>query len=207
VGVEQLVVNNSAFRQEYLLGDDAPEIRAATLVLSNFISEPFYSEMRTRQQLGYVVFGGAGDEERTNFAFFIIQSPEHAADEVQARAEAFIAQLPAMLAELPDEAWEMLVAGCRAELEEKDKTIAERAGRLFNLAYHHGGDWGRRIDTLAALDTLTRERAVEILSTALSPETGRKRTFLGFARQHARPESLADDFADREKWKAGRTYQ
>ncbi|HEY8993108.1 MAG TPA: insulinase family protein [Lacunisphaera sp.] len=204
---EKLVVNNSAFRREYLLGGDSPEIRAATLVLANFMGEPFYSELRTRQQLGYIVFGGAGDEERTNFAYYIIQSGDHPADEVEARAEAFITQLPAMLGALPDEAWQTIVGGVRAQLEEKDKAIVDRAKRLFDLAYNRQGDWGRRDATLAALDTLTKERTREILAQALAPETRQMRTFLGFARQHDAKIPPATTFSDRPAWKKTRKYE
>lgn len=204
---EKLVVNNSAYRQEYLLGRDTPEIRAATLVLANFMGEPFYSELRTRQQLGYIVFGGAGDEENTAFAYYIIQSGDHSADEVRARAEAFIHAMPDELAALPDEAWEMIVGGARSQLEEKDKTIAERAKRLFGLAYDRKADWSRRADTLAALDHLTKERAREILANALAPETRRMRTFLGFARQHEPKEIPAVTFTDRTTWKKSQRYE
>ncbi len=206
-GSERLEVNNSAYREEFVLGGDEPEVRAATLVLANFIAEPYFSEMRTRQQLGYTVFGGAGDEGRTNFAYFIIQSGDHPADFVAERSRAFIAGLPAALRALPDEAWEMIVAGSRANLEERDKTIAERAVRLFNLAYEYDGDWGRREETLAALDALTRERAVELLEAALDPAGGRSRTFLGFARQHEPAAPPPDDFGDRADWKGRRDYR
>ncbi|MGH8020570.1 MAG: insulinase family protein [Opitutaceae bacterium] len=207
LGTEKLVVNNSAFRQEYSLGGDAPEIRAATLVLANFIGEPFYSEMRTRRQLGYIVFGGAGEEERMNFTYFIIQSGDHPADELKAQSEAFIAELPGLLKTIPADAWEMIVAGARATLEEKDKTAAERAARLFNLAYNYDAEWPRRAATVDALDALTRERAVEILSASLDPENYRKRTFLGFSRDHEPKEKLEDDFANRARWKAKREYR
>ena len=204
---EKLVVNNSAYRREYLLGGDSPELRAATLALANFMGEPFYGEMRTHQQLGYIVFGGAGDEERTNFAYFIIQSGEHPADEVEARADEFIAKLPGLLAALSDDDWATIVGGVRAQLEEKDKTIAERALRLFDLAYNRDADWNRRAETLAALDRLTKDRTREILSNALAPATRQMRTFLGFARQHEPKAPPATTFTDRAAWKQTKSFQ
>jgi insulysin len=204
---EKLIVNNSAFRREYVLGGDTPELRAATLVLANFMEEPFYAELRTRQQLGYIVFAGAGDEERTHFAYSIIQSGDHPADEVEARAEAFINTLSAQLDALPDDAWQMIVGGVRAKLEEKDKAISDRARRLFDLAYNRAGDWGRRDATLAALDGLTKARTREILAKALAPETRQMRTFLGFARQHDAKTPPATTFTDRPAWKQTRKYE
>jgi secreted Zn-dependent insulinase-like peptidase len=204
---EQLEVNNSAFRRDYVLGGDTPEMRAAALTLTNFIADPFFGEMRTHQQLGYIVFGGAGEEERTTYAYFIIQSGDHPADEVEARADAFIGKLPGMLAALPDDAWETIREGVRSQLEEKDKTIAERAARLFTLAYDYDGDWGRREETLAALDKLTKERAQQILAAALAPETRQMRTFLGFARDHKPASEIKPTFSDAQSWKKTQTYR
>jgi secreted Zn-dependent insulinase-like peptidase len=204
---EKLVVNNSVYRREYLLGGNSPELRAATLALANFIDEPFYAEMRTRQQLGYIVWGGAADEERTSFAYFMIQSGDHPADELEARADAYIAKLPGLLAAQTDAEWATIVAGVRAQLEEKDKSIDERAKRFFDLAYNRDANWGRQAETLAALDQLTKARAVELLTTALTPATRQMRTFLGFARTHEPKAPPAVTFTDRAAWKATRKFE
>lgn len=204
---EPLAVNNSAYRRELMLGDDAPELRAATMALAAFIGPPTYTELRTRQQLGYIVFGGAGDEGDTSFAYFIVQSGDHPADVLQARTDAFVATLGDQLRALPAEGWQTIVAGVRAKLEEKDKSVAERAGRLYELAYTHGGDWGRTPATLAALDQLTQARAAELLARALAPDSARSRSFLGFARQHQPQAAPAVTTGDVVKWKAGRTYR
>lgn len=204
---EKLIVNNSAYRQEYTLGVATPEIRAATMMLANLIEEPFYSELRTRQQLGYIVFGGAGDEENSCFTYFIIQSGDHSADVVRSRAEAVIAEIPSILPSLTDDDWATLVGGVRAELEKKDKSIAERAARLFGLAYDYEGDWDRREETLAALLKLNKERLAEILAVSLAPETRRMRTFLGYSRDHAMAEPVEPTIGDRALWKKGQTYE
>jgi insulysin len=204
---EKLIGNNSCFWREQVLGGDTAELRAATLALFNAISEPYFTEMRTHQQLGYVVWGGAGGEERTNYAYFVIQSGEHPADELEARSNEFVATLPGMVAALTDAQWETIVGGARAQLKEKDKTIAERADRLFELAYNRDADWGRRAETLAALDRLTKQRASEILATALAPATARTRTFLGFAHTHEPKAPPAVTFTDRAAWKLTRKYE
>jgi insulysin len=204
---QQLKVNNSTLRREYLLGDDSPELRAATLLISAAIGEPFYGEMRTRQQLGYIVQGVAFEDERSSVALFVIQSGDHPADMLEARAEDFIQTLPAQLAALPEEAWAALVGGVRSRLMERDKSIAERAQRLFGLAYDKRGDWARNQATLQALDGLSRARTGEILSQALAPQTRRLRNFLGFARQHPLPAAQLDSIGERSRWKPAQRYE
>jgi insulysin len=204
---ETLQVNNSAFRREVLLGTDTPEMRAATLALAAFVGPPVYTELRTKQQLGYIVFGGAGNEDRSQFAFFIVQSGDYAADVLESRADAVIRQLPVQLEALPDEAWRTIVAGVRAKLLEKDKSVGERAGRLFELAYERHADWARQQATLAALDSLTKQRTAAILASALSPTTARVRTFLGFSRDHKPQTPPAVSFTDAGAWKGRQRYE
>src|SRR5690606_29608754 len=103
--------------------------------------------------------------------------------------------------------WDMLVAGAQAELEAEDKSIAERAERLFSLAYDFDADWDRREETLAALDQLTRERAADILAAAIAPETRRMRTFLVYGRNEPVPPELQPTFTDRAAWKRKQTYR
>lgn len=204
---EALQVNNSVMRRELVLGDDAPAARAAALLLSAAIGDPFYSELRTRQQLGYIVQANAFEDERQTVALFLLQSGEYGADVLQARADAFIATLPALVAGLPAEAWSSIVAGVRARLLERDKSIAERAQRLFSLAYDRPADWTRREATLAALDTLTQARVATVLAQAIDPATRRQRSFLGYARQHEGRPGASPDEAERAAWKRGRRYE
>jgi insulysin len=204
---EPLQVNNSAFRREVLLGSDTPEVRAASLVLAAFIGPPVYDELRTRQQLGYIVFGGAGNEGHTEFAYFIVQSGDYPADVLESRADAVIAGLPGQLEALPDDDWQTIVAGVRAKLLEKDKSVPERAGRLFGLAYERDADWARNESTLAALDALTKQRAAAILASALAPTIGRTRSFLGFARDHRPQTPPVVSFTDPGPWKARQRYE
>jgi insulysin len=204
---EKFIGNNSCYWREYVLGHDTPELRAAALVLLNSISEPYFTEMRTHQQLGYVVWGGAGSLEHTHYAYFVIQSGEHPADELEARSEEFIGKLPGLLAALTDAQWATIISGARATLEEKDKTVADRAKRFFDLAYNRDADWDRQAETLAALAGLTRQRTGEILAAALAPATRQMRTFLGFARQHEPKAPPATTFTDRPAWKLTRQFE
>jgi insulysin len=207
LAAETLPGNNSAFLRDYILGPDDPEHRAAALILDNFVGEPFFTELRTRQQLGYVAQAWAATRETEVTLNFLIQSGTHPADELAARADAFIATLPARFAALTDDEWAALVEGARAQLEEKDKTIPERAARLFTLAYQRAADWSRREETLKALDRLTKSRAGQLLKTALAPDTRRQATLLAYARDHAPKTPPTPTFTDRPAWKKTQTYK
>ncbi len=207
LAAETLPGNNSAFLRDCVLGPDDPEHRAAALILNNFVGEPFFTELRTRQQLGYVAQAWATTRETQTTLGFLIQSGNHPADELAVRADAFITTLPAQLAALTADEWIALVGGARAQLEEKDKTIPERAARLFTLAYQRAADWARREETLKALDRLDKSRVEQLLKTALAPGTRRQLTILAYARDHAPKTEPAPTFTDRSAWKKTQIYK
>ena len=204
---EALKVNNSAFRREVALGNGTPQVRAATLALASFVGPLVYNELRTQQQLGYIVTGGAGSEGRSQFAYFIIQSGDYPADELELRADKVIGELPARLQALDDAQWQTIVAGVRAKLEEKDKSIGERARRLFELAYEFDADWSRTEATHDALSALTRQGTAALLASALAADKARNRVFLGFARDLRPRTPPVVSFTEPGPWKAGQRYE
>jgi insulysin len=192
---------NSAYLSDYLLPDDSPQTRAAGIVIGNFMSEPYYTELRTRQQLGYIVGSGAGGSLRQRYLSFTLQSSGYAPDELQRRSEAFLATLPAQFAALTAAQWETLVAGARSAYEEKPKSIAEKAEQFFASAYSFGAEWDRRQTGLAALNELKREDVAKLLASTLAPETARRRTILLWTKTHTPATPVSASFADRGAWK------
>ena len=201
ISIDRLAVNNSCFWSEYFLGADTPENRAAALFINNFMEEPFYTEMRTRQQLGYIVWSFTFPQEDELFGGFIIQSADYPADELQQRIQAFLTTLPDLLSELTEDDFNTIVAGARAQVEEKDKSIAERTSRYFVRAFEQDEDWDRQAATLVALDELTPEKIATTLETMLSPETRRVRTVLAFARNHEPMEGTVETYDNLVFWK------
>jgi insulysin len=197
---------NSALVRDYVLPDDSPTVRAAAVVLSNFVSEPFFTELRTKQQLGYIVAGGVGGSLTHRYFTFTIQSSGYAPDELRKRAETFIATLPATFNALSDQQWTTLKAGARSLLEEKAKSIPEKAEIFFGRAYTYNGDWDRQPAALKALDALTKEQASAIIAQALAPDTARSRTVLLATKTHPATEPLQPAFTDRNAWKPSRKY-
>ena len=197
---------NSAYRAHYLLPDDSARTRAAATVISNFIDTPFFDELRTNQQLGYIVGSGATGSRGQLYLLFVIQSSAFPTDELRSRAETFMATLPDRLAQLGAAEWDTLRAGARAQLEEKPTSIAEKAARLFANAYDYDGNWERQSAALAALDTLTQAEAVALLRDTIDPAKARALIALLSSADHA-PSMAEPSFTDRAAWKAGQRFE
>jgi insulysin len=198
---------NSALLMDYLLKDDSAATRAAASVLGAYFNQPFYTELRTRQQLGYIVGSSASGSLRDRYFTFIVQSSDYGPAELRRRAEAFIATLPASMAKISDEEWATLIAGARANLEQKPKSIAEKAEILFTLAYDYDAEWGRRQAALAELNVLTKAKAVEMLTEVLTGQSTQRRTVMLTSAKHAQETDSAASFSDRAAWKSMRQFQ
>lgn len=198
---------NAAWISEYRFGDDSPKLRAASLVLSAFVSPRFSNELRTRQQLGYIVASQLAVSLRERGMNFIIQSSTHGTPDIAQRADAFITGLPAALAALGDAEWTQLKAGVRSQLEQKPKSIGERAERLFGEAYLFDGDWGRNAGALAALPALGQDEAVALLTDLLDPAKAHRRSVMLDPAGKPPTPAVAASYSDREAWKRTRQFR
>ena len=197
---------NSAIVMDYQFKDESPATRAAALVLGSFMNQPFYAELRTKQQLGYIVGSASTASLRQRFFTFTIQSSDYGPVELRKRAEAFISTMPATLSATTDVQWDSLIAGARANLEQKPKSISEKAEMLFAAAYDFDAEWNRRQAALAALDKLTKEQAVSILTEVLSGPDLRRRTVMLHTDNHAEHNPVSASFSDRSNWKRTRLF-
>lgn len=207
VRVEKLEVNNSCFWREYDAGSNSPHNRAIALILQGFMRAPFFTEMRSNQQLGYTVWSGPSTQ-RDNFnLYFIIQSATHPADILEDRSDAFIATYPEQFRALPADNFTALKNAAAEEIKKKAKSIGEKAGKFNRLAFDFDGDFARDQKTLTELATITQEEVASFLYQVLDTETRRMRTTLTFAKEHQATREIENSFGDLEQWKDSRTYR
>ena len=204
--VDRLKVNNSCFYREYNIGSDSPEMQAISLVASQAIQQPFYTEMRTNQQLGYIVWSYPRLREDTHYLAFVIQSGEYSAAELSDRASKMIYSFPETISSLDSETFEQLKKSAIEKLEKRPMSIAERSGKLKNYIFEHNADFERDNKTIKALKTLEKKTVVNAMKMAVSDETRKAVNFLMFAKQHKMEKGLKNTFGDMKSWKKSRKY-
>ena len=205
--IGKLSVNNSCFYREYVLGNDTPEMRATALVIGQALQQPFFTEMRTNQQLGYIVWSYTRSRDETYYLSFVIQSGEFTADDVNQRADDFIASTPELLTAMDEETFQQLKESAIEKLEKKPMSISERANKLQTFIFEHDADFQRDQKTIAALETLQQSSTVELLSKTLGTDTRRMVNFLMFAEQHKNTTGVKSTFNKLKTWKASRSYK
>ena len=114
----------------YLQGaSDTLAERARFALLEKITEEPFYTEIRTEKQLGYVVGSQIMPSNRVPGMLFYAQSPRADATRLMAEMEQFLAGRCKVLNTLDDAELERFKQATLAGIEERPKNILEQAAR------------------------------------------------------------------------------
>lgn len=132
--------------------DDLPTF-VDTLLLGQLMKAPFIKELRTDEQLGYVVAADSLHLREHSGLFFVVQSHDYPSSKLANRIDAFIADADRKLAQLDTGALEPFLTGLGRTLEGKPNNLAELAQRRWESLRLGYLDFGRR------------ERMIELLAT------------------------------------------
>ncbi|MCZ6557575.1 MAG: insulinase family protein [SAR324 cluster bacterium] len=164
---ERLRINNSFAGWYYQIGATNPRLRGAVLMISRPLREKFYFNMRTQQQLGYIVYAGMGQIKKTLSFNFLVQSGAYPAGELFQRMEAYIPKFVREYGQMPDEAFENYR---RAVIEAKlrrSKNLMAAAGNLFWIAFENEEKFDHVSEDIRAVEALSRAEVEEILQNFL----------------------------------------
>ena len=204
---DNLLVNNSCFFRQYVLGEDSPQIRAVSKIIGKALQQPFFTEMRTNQQLGYIVWSYTNNLDETHYLNFLIQSGVYPADELNRRADEFIMSSAEILNSMDSETFQQLVDSVIEELEKTPMSIAERARKLKTYIFEYDADYLRDQDTIESLRTIDKETVANLLDTTVSPKSRRAVNVLTFAENHENLTKVKSSFSNLDTWKASRVYE
>ena len=148
--------------------------QARYLMLSNLMQGPFFDELRTQQQLGYVVYAAYSRYDNVPGFTIGIQSSVADAQTLLTQSNAFLVGYEQTLTEMSDEDFDTDRQGLIAVLEEKHSDLYDRTRDFTNdLSLGHSS-FDRKARIVTALRTLTRADMLTHLQTRiLSPDAGR----------------------------------
>lgn len=163
------------------------EKRVAQDIIMQGMKEPFFSELRTKQQTGYIATNYGIDFEKHLFSLFAVQSVTHDPRDLLARFELFIEDFlqEIELKSLPEERFETIKNATIKTLQNPAKSLTEMGNILSTLAFEMNGDFDwidKRISTMQNLNynefvILVREmlgrknsQRLGILIKGISPE-------------------------------------
>lgn len=146
---------------------DAHDLRAAALlaVLVQALRERAFDQLRTKEQLGYVVGAGRRQVRASLYLLLFVQSEELPAY-LDSRAEHFVQSIAAPLLEnMTDEEFAVQVAAVVAEYTQKFRNIDDEADSYWGAIASGFYDFHRKRDIARLATQLTRAEVVQAFRT------------------------------------------
>lgn len=151
------------------------EMRASQQILMQAMKEPFFSELRTKQQTGYIVFSQADEIEKHLFNIFAVQSTSHDARDLLARFELFIEQY---LQEVPSKfdsaRFENIKEALLAQITQPPKNIPEMTSLLNKLAFTYDANFDWIAERTKGFKDLTYRRFLENMHEMIGKQNKRR---------------------------------
>ncbi len=149
--------NNNAWIKYVQFGPRDAQTEAVVRAADALLQTGFYAEMRTKQQLGYIVSSSAMTSYERLGLWFLIQSGTHSAVDCATRAETYIEAAVDDLDTVEAETFAGMKAAIVGELRQEDKDMAESVDRLLFEGVNLEGKIGYREQVAKAVEMLTLE--------------------------------------------------
>ncbi|KAL0797443.1 hypothetical protein Bca101_052617 [Brassica carinata] len=107
-------------------------MKAVVDLFSEIIEEPLFNQLRTKEQLGYVVECGPRLTYRVHGFCFCVQSSKYGPVHLLGRIDNFIKDIEGMLEQLDEESFEDYRSGLIGRLLEKDPSLLSETNELWS---------------------------------------------------------------------------
>ena len=158
---QKIADNNNSIYYTLQVGERNFESQARGSLVASIVESDFYTQMRTNQQLGYIVWSFHNSIEERLFFKMIIQSAGYGPFELQKRIEAWMKSSGKLFENLSDEEFEKHKKSLIVSLEKKGDSIAEVAGDLYYFAVDEKGDFDFKKKLVKAVKSLTKEDVIQ----------------------------------------------
>ncbi|MFQ5449095.1 MAG: insulinase family protein [Nitrospinaceae bacterium] len=171
---KKVMDNNNSLAYGLEIGKKDFELQAKLQLIASIVESDFYTQMRTNQQLGYIVWSFQQRMEDTLFFRFIIQSAKYSPFELNRRVDKWLSGVGKLFGNLTDEEFERHRAGRIVALEKKGDSIAEVLSDLYYLATQEKEDFDYKNKLVQAVKDVKKEDVVAAAHQYLmNPETPR----------------------------------
>lgn len=183
---------NSCVEYFVQVGDLATErrLKVALELLSSILSEPAFNQLRTKEQLGYVVFSGTR-RTHASFGYRVLIQSEYPASYVQSRIETFLAKKAiTVLDGLSAEEFNKFRESLAKEKLEKYQNLREEATTYFTEITNGFYEFDHQKNDVKILKTVTQEEVRAVFDKYI---IGSSRTVIAIVQNAKKPKVLTDE--------------
>ncbi|KAG7999924.1 Insulin-degrading enzyme [Nibea albiflora] len=137
------------------------------------ISEPCFNTLRTKEQLGYIVFSGPRRANGVQGLRFIIQS-EKAPHYLESRVEAFLCTMEKSVEEMTEEAFQKHIQALAIRRLDKPKKLSAECAKYWGEIISQQYNFDRDNLEVAYLKTLTKENIMDFYRDRLTVDAPKR---------------------------------
>lgn len=173
-------------------------LRAKLLLFSQTTDEAGFDQLRTKEQLGYVVFSGARVAATTMGYRVIIQS-ERSTEYLEERINAFLASFAKSLDTMPQEEFESHKKSLINKRLEKLKNLDQESSRFWDHITSEYFDYLQVEEDVAHLRLLTKSELVAFFNRYIHPTSKTRAKISVHLIAQATPKALAGNITETEQ--------
>jgi len=194
--------DDSAVVVYYQCEDTEPRNIALYSLANHLMSATFFHEIRTKQQLGYMVGTGNMPMNRHPGMVLYVQSPNAAPTDLIRSIDEFLNAFYLVLLELNEYEWHSSKKGLWNQIATPDPTLRTRAQRLWVAIGNKDWQFGQREAVLDELKQLTKSDMIRFVVNTLKPRTANRLIMhtLGNAHKDAEPLHLGLEIGSTEEF-------
>jgi len=152
---------NSSIQYSLQIGDiDDQDLRVKSYIVKQIMNEPCYDKLRTKEQLGYIVFSGLFTRPRIVELYIIVQS-EYGPDYLEYKIEEFLNEFKQLIETIDDKEFEKYKESVINNLLEKPKNLASQTAIFLKGIEAKNYDFERDKRDSEYIKKVTKEEIVE----------------------------------------------
>ncbi len=164
----------------YVQGDNTSfEERAAFRLLGQIISSPFYEELRTNRQLGYIVYATPFEMLETPALGFVVQSPEASSEEIDQAVREFSQTFRETLTDMSEQDLKREKQAVISKLMEQDRRLGEISERYWREIDRGDTGFDSREKLAEAINGVSHETLINTLEDQVIERKKALRVFTG----------------------------
>jgi len=161
--------NNNCWARIVHFGKRTVKLNGVLRLGASYLEPGFYNELRTKQQLGYIISSGLDFHEKVLGMYFVIQSAEVDAGTLSKRADKWLVEAVNGMADMTDEHFNTIKNAVIEKLRWEDRTMRDRFERYLIEALSLEGKFDYSKDVAKAAKKITKKDLVEVFKHAFSP--------------------------------------
>jgi insulysin len=179
--------NNNALIYLIQAGERNADVQARAGLIGSIVESDFFTQLRTNQQLGYVVWSTAHDMENRMFLQFIIQSADYGPFDLEKRVEEWLLTTKKLFDDLTPEEFDRYKDALIVSIEKKGDSIADELADLFYAVTEREADFDHKKKLVSAVRALTLDEVRKSAAELLRSDKPGRLAILMRAKQNGEP--------------------